>query len=387
MKGEAAKPFPSGRIAVLGLITIAVYGSWYYSFGVLLDPIIEDTGWAESALTTAFGISALAGGVAGVGGGWLLDRAGSRVVFSLGAGAGLAAFQVAASARSVTLFTVAAATGGAMLSALGMYHITQTIAVRLSPGASTKAIAVLTIWGAFASAIYVPTAGWLVEPLGWRSTLRVLTGSAVAALGVGALTINARLDHHVADRAWAQLRRSLGSRAVKRYVIAIGLVGIGTATLLVYQVPAMTAAGLPLTTASFWAGLRGFSQLTGRLPLMALVDRLGVIRSLRVAVVSIGMGMIVLAFAGGPALALTYALLAGFGVGALSPLQGMTTRDLFEERALGMAMGLLGAMFLTVGAIGPVIAGFVAEATDSRAIPVIGAGVVTALAAIVIPGD
>jgi MFS family permease len=65
----------------------------------------------------------------------------------------------------------------------------------------------------------------------------------------------------------------------------------------------------------------------------------------------------------------------------------MTTRDLFEERTLGTAMGLLGAMFLTVGAIGPVIAGLVAEATDSRAIPVIGAGVVTALAAIVIPGD
>jgi len=32
-------------ISALGIATIAAYGTWFYAFGVLLDPIILDTGW------------------------------------------------------------------------------------------------------------------------------------------------------------------------------------------------------------------------------------------------------------------------------------------------------------------------------------------------------
>ena len=379
--------FPQGRIAVLGLITIAVYGAWYYSFGVLLDPIIADTGWSESTLTAAFGLSSLLGGLAGLGGGWLLDRFGSRFVFALGAAVGGSAFWSASVADQVGVFALSVIVGGAGVSALGMYHITQTAAVRISPSNTTKAIAVLTIWGAFASAIYVPIAGWIVEPLGWRVTLRVLAGSMVVVLGIGSLLVVTSAGAPGGVGAVSSLRRTLSTRRVQRYVAAIGLVGIATATLLVYQVPAMTAAGLPLAAASFWAGFRGFSQLGGRLPLMPLVRKFGVLGSLRIALVALAVGMLVLAAAGTPWMAFLFAILAGFGVGALSPLQGMTTRDLFDAETLGTAMGFLGAMFLTVGAIGPVVAGIVAESTGSRAIPVVGAACLSLVAAVVLPGD
>lgn len=385
MKSETASRIPQGRIAVLGLITIAVYGSWYYCFGVLLDPIIEDTGWAESALTAAFGVSTFAGGLAGMGGGWLLDRLGSRFVFGLGAVVGGVAFYLASVADRLLVFAVFGALGGATISALGMYHITQTTAVRISPANTTKAIAVLTIWGAFASAIYVPIAGWIVEPLGWRVTLRIVTGSAVVVLAIGAMLVSTGKAERGQVAALSSLRSALSERRVRRYVAAIGLIGIATATLLVYQVPAMTAAGLPLAAASFWAGFRGFSQLGGRIPLMRLVGRFGVLGSLRLAFVALAVGMAILAFASNAILAFLFAIVAGFGVGALSPLQGMTTRDLFDANALGTAMGLLGAMFLTVGALGPVSAGYLAEATGSRAVPVLGAAGVSLIAAFVLP--
>ena len=76
---------PRGRIAVLGLITIAVYGCWYYAFGVLLDPIIADTGWSEPAVAAVFSTSALIAGIGALVGGWLLDRLGSRIVFATAA--------------------------------------------------------------------------------------------------------------------------------------------------------------------------------------------------------------------------------------------------------------------------------------------------------------
>ena len=377
---------PRLRIGVLGVITIAAYGCWFYTFGVLFDPILTDTGWSESALAAAFSFSILIGGLGSIAGGWLLDRFGSRIVFVLAAAVTLTAFQVAASATEVATFAIAGAIGGGTIGALAFYHVTQTTAVRISgPSSTDRAIAVLTIWGAFASAIYMPVAAFLVGPLGWRMTLRILTLSAGVALVVGAIAVTTKTSEMPATRnVLGELKRSLDERSARRFVAAQGLAGIGIATLLVYQVPAMTAAGLPLAAASFWAGARGFSQLFGRLPLMPIVRRLGVLGSLRLAYLSTSVGIVVLAFAGNPWLAAIYAALAGFGIGATSPLVGMYSSEVFGAKSLGTSMGLMGMVFLVVGSIGPAAAGFIAEATESRAIPVAGAAVMTVLAALVI---
>jgi len=377
---------PRLRIGVLGVITIAAYGCWFYTFGVLFDPILTDTGWSESALAAAFSFSILIGGLGSIAGGWLLDRFGSRIVFVLAAAVTLTAFQVAASATEVATFAIAGAIGGGTIGALAFYHVTQTTAVRISgPSSTDRAIAVLTIWGAFASAIYMPIAAFLVGPLGWRMTLRILTLSAGVALVVGAIAVTTKTSEMPATRnVLGELKRSLDERSARRFVAAQGLAGIGIATLLVYQVPAMTAAGLPLAAASFWAGARGFSQLFGRLPLMPIVRRLGVLGSLRLAYLSTSVGIVVLAFAGNPWLAAIYAALAGFGIGATSPLVGMYSSEVFGAKSLGTSMGLMGMVFLVVGSIGPAAAGFIAEATESRAIPAAGAAVMTVLAALVI---
>ncbi len=381
----ARTSIPRTRIGLLGVITIAVYGCWFYAFGVLFDPILVDTGWSEPTLAAAFSASILIGGVGSIAGGWLLDRFGSRIVFLMAAVVTLGSFQIAASSTDVLTFGVAGAVGGGTLGALGFYHITQTTAVRISSGSTDRAIAVLTIWGAFASAIYMPIAAVLVEPLGWRTTLRLLTLSAGIVLAVGAFVITTKIAEMPGTRnLFGEIRASLGQASARRFVLSQGLAGIGIATLLVYQVPAMTTAGLPLAAASFWAGARGFSQLFGRLPLMPIVRKFGVLGSLRLAYLATSVGILVLAFAGNPWLAAIYAALAGFGIGAQSPLVGMYSSEVFGQRSLGTSMGLIGMVFLVVGSIGPVAAGLVAAATGSRAIPIAGAAVMTILAALFI---
>jgi predicted MFS family arabinose efflux permease len=216
--------------------------------------------------------------------------------------------------------------------------------------------------------------------------MRLITGSAVLTLALGALAIDtAPSDDGQGAGVWAGLWRALKAPKVRSFLAAVGLVGIGTSTMLVYQVPAMTAAGLPLAAASFWAGVRGFAQLGGRVPLLPLVDRLGVSTAFRVAISAIALGMVILAYAGTPLVAAIFAVIAGFGVGALSPLQGMQLKEIFDESGLGTAMGLASLVFLVVGSTGPALAGTIAEATGSRQLPVILAGVVTAIAAVVTP--
>lgn len=376
---------PRGRIAVLGLITIAVYGSWFYSFGVLLDPIVADTGWSETAVAAVFSSSALIAGFGALAGGVILDRLGARIVFGVAAVVGGGALALAAGAGSAAAFALAGAVGGGVLASLGFYHVTQTVAVRISPGAEDRSIAVLTIWGAFASAIYIPLTAWLVTRLDWRSTLLILAISTAVVLLAGVVFIDTR-PREDAERP-ALLRDvggSLRSGRTRRFLISQALAGVGVGTILVYQVPAMTAAGLALGAASFWAGFRGFAQLGGRLPLMPMVRRIGIANSLRLSYAAIAVGAVALAFAGNQVLAAAYAILAGFGIGAVSPLIGMHSRAVFGEASLGTAMGLVSLVFQVANAVGPVAAATVAESTGSRALPVAVSGAIVGVAALVV---
>jgi len=382
---NALGAIPRGRIAVLGVITIAVYGAWFYSFGVLLDPIVEDTGWSETAVAAVFSTSSLVAGLGALAGGWVLDRWGSRLVFGVAGVVGGGALALAAGATTAATFALAGAIGGGVLAALGFYHVTQTVAVRVSPGSEDRAIAVLTIWGAFASVVYIPASAWLVTRFDWRVTLLTLAVTTAVALLVGAATIDTRPRGDVSrSPMFRDIGRSLRTGPARRFLISQGLAGIGVGTILVYQVPAMTAAGLALGAASFWAGFRGFAQLGGRLPLMPIVRRFGVANSIRIAYVAIAVGSIALAFSGNQWLAATYAVAAGFGIGAVSPLIGMHSKNVYGEASLGTAMGLVSLVFHVANAVGPVAAATVSDATGSRAIPVAVSGGIMVVAALVV---
>ena len=393
MRGEPAehevetpdRGIPRTRIGVLGLVTIAVYGSWFYSFGVLLDPIIEDTGWSEPAVAAAFSSASVIAGLGSLAGGWLLDKWGSRLVFAVAAVLGGGGLVAAASAPTPGVFAMAGAVGGGLLASLGFYHVTQTAAVRISPGSEDRAIAVLTIWGAFASVIYIPLTAWLVTELDWRVTLRILGMSTALFLLIGVLTIDTRAGKaSEMPPIRREIARSLKSGRARRFLASQTLAGVGVGAILVYQVPAMTAAGLALTAASFWAGFRGFAQLGGRLPLMPLIRRFGVANSLRISYAAIAVGALALAFSGNQLLAAAYAVVAGFGIGAVSPLVGMHSRNVFGEAGLGTAMGLVSLVFHLATAVGPVGAAWLVAVTGSRAIPVAVSAAVVALAALVV---
>ena len=58
---DTAPRFPWAPVSLLGLLTIVGYGSWYYAFGVLLEPILDDTGWSERWLVSSFSTTGLVG--------------------------------------------------------------------------------------------------------------------------------------------------------------------------------------------------------------------------------------------------------------------------------------------------------------------------------------
>lgn len=361
-------------ISALGAVAIAAYGAWFYAFGVLLDPIILDTGWSETGLTSGFGAGMAVGGLLALPAGRLLDHVGSRPMFLVAAAVSTSALWAGAGASSLVPFLVATGLANSTLSSLGFYHITQTTAVRVAPDEPAKAIALLTIYGAFASAIFLPLAAVLVEANGWRTTTRVLGLIVGVVLTVAAVVVK---EEERADRTLvrAGVRAGLRDPTVRKFSAAVALSGVMAGVLLVYQVPLMTAAGLPLATASWFAGARGAAQLTGRLPLAFIVRRLGERRSLVLAYTSSTVGVLLLALSGNVLVASAFALAAGFGIGAASALQGIYADVVFDRSELGAMMGFLTLLGGLSGAIGPAAAGALADITGTRMWALVIAGV------------
>lgn len=356
-------------IGILGILTICAYGSWYYSFGVLLDPIQTDTGWRESTLAASFSAGTTMVAIAALFGGRMLDGVGHRPVFVLGGVIGTSGLLLASWATTISVFFVGAAVGLAASGALGFYHVTMTVAVRLHPEESGRAIAVLTVWGALASAIFLPATEWLESEFGWRTAVRVLaviTGIAFVAAAATLPSTEPPVDAPARPSIKSVLAATVSARLPRLFTVAVACGGLAMSTMLVYQVPVMTAAGLSATAAASIAGLRGFCQLGGRLPLTPIVNWLGRDRALIVAFGAMAVGALLLIVAGSVPVAIAFAIVAGFGIGAFSPLQGMKSEELFAREQLGATMGAYAAVLLLAGSVGPILAGVIAEQTGER---------------------
>ena len=68
------------KIVLLGVLTVGVYGLVMYSYGVLIGPVHDETGWSIGWLSFAFTLSFLVVGVVAALAGWMLERGGGRPV-------------------------------------------------------------------------------------------------------------------------------------------------------------------------------------------------------------------------------------------------------------------------------------------------------------------
>ncbi len=353
-------------MGALGVLTITSYGAWFYAFGVLIDPITQDMGWSTSALGITYGIAQVLAGFGAFIGGRLLDRFDAPGPFLLNAIIGGGLLLVASAMTNVWLFALSYAVGSGVIGGTGFYNVTTAAAARLRPDRPEQAIARLTIIGAFCSPIYLPFTAWLVTETDWRITIRVMAALTIgggAVAGIAARGSASTGDGPSADPI-AAMRAAIARPPVRRMLAVYLLAGIAFSSVLVYQVPVMTAAGLTLGTAGAIGGFRGFCQVFGRVGLMGFVERFGVRPLLRSAYIVTAIGIVLLPF-GTTTTGVLYAVLAGAGLGATSPLQAMYAREQFDEADLGLLMGLQGAALGIAGGTGPLVGGLIFDATGS----------------------
>jgi MFS family permease len=236
----------------------------------VLGPLCTDlrisSATAAGALTTAV----LVTGAMSIPVGRWLDARGGHALMTTGSLIGSAAVvawsQVQNTAQLYAVFVLIG-----VASAMVLYEPAFAVIVAVSePVRRTRALLGVTLVAGFASSIFIPLTGQLVDAYGWRRALIVL-GLALAIITV---PLHALALRRTAARATVEDRRHGTGRSSSRvlrdrgfWLLAAAFVlhGAALAVIAVHLVLYLISLGHPPTLAAGLAGLLGLLSVTGRI--------------------------------------------------------------------------------------------------------------------------
>ena len=156
---------------ILGLGQICSWGTLYYSFPLIALQMEAELGWSKSELyagaTLGLAMTALLSYPVGAG----IDRGFGKWIMG---GASLAALGVMgwwSVTDHLLAFYVICALSGAIQAAVLYEPAFAVLARHVGPPNARRGITHITLWGGFASTVFIPITELLISTLDWRTTL------------------------------------------------------------------------------------------------------------------------------------------------------------------------------------------------------------------------
>lgn len=379
----------------LGISQIIGYGTLYYSFSQLAPMYARSFGWTSDGVFALFSVTLFAGGIVSPLIGRGMDRLGPARVMTIGSLLVALALVICASAPDPTSFAVAL-TAAQVASSMVLYSAAFAALVALDPAAGQRNITWLTLMAGFSSTLFWPLTDWLTAHLEWREILLVFAAmNALICLPIHALIHGtaAKLTRHRAAAVaaggldgfgMAEIGGVLSEPARRRAFLlitcAFSLTSILLSAVLVLMVPLLGALGLgsiAVTVGMCFGPAQVFSRFINML-------FRGNLTPLSLGLLSTGflvIGPLVLMLSGGHvAGAVAFAVLAGFGSGTNSIVQGALPLWLFGSKGYGTLTGKLSAYRLATSAAAPFVFAMLIERFGPYA--ALGVAAVTGLAGI-----
>ncbi|MDA0638739.1 MFS transporter [Nonomuraea sp. MCN248] len=353
-------------VAALAVTQTIGYGVLYYAFSVVLLPMRRDLGASGTQVAAALTLAVLTTALCAPLAGRRLDAHGGRALMT--AGSLLGALAVLAWSQVSTLpqlYAVFLAIGVA--SAMVLYEPAFAVIVAwFDERGRAGALLAVTIVAGFASAVFLPLTGLLVQTYGWRQALVVLAvGYGVLAIPLHALVVRNPARHAVRARSTAGDREDLVRAAVRGRPFRLLAVAFtahsgAVATVAVLLVTYLVHLGHPPVFAATVAGLLGVLSVTGRLVTTGLRRRWAAAPVAAAIFAVQGVGALLLPLVGATAGgAICCVLLFGLGFGVatitlphlLAERYGTTAYATLSGRVAlfavaGKALAPLGAMAL-----------------------------------------
>jgi MFS family permease len=359
-------------VAALAVTQTIGYGTLYYSFAVLLQPMADSLHASTTVVTGALTAAILAGASIAIPVGRWLDRHGGRALMTVGSV--LATALVVAWSRvdsAGQLYAVLVGIG--LCTAMVLYDPALAVVVSwFDADRRPRAVLAVIVVAGFASTIFMPLTAVLLDHLGWRTALLVLAAVyGTVAVPLHALVVRrpppTQATAHVARRTRAVVVRA-ALHDGRFWLLATAFVAHGAAmsAMTVHLVGFLIRQGHPATFAATVAGLLGLLSVTGRLVLTVAQRR----QPLTVVVAAVfgvqAAAATALMMAGGSRAGATVTVIGfglGFGVASLATPQFVAGR--YGTAAYGTIAGVLTTPVTLAKATAPLAAAAALTATGS----------------------
>jgi MFS family permease len=376
-------------IAALGVGQIISWGILFYAFPLLAGPVGRDLMADKDIIYVAATLALLVSGLAAYPVGTAIDRGYGRMILISGSILGGSLMLALASVDSVgMLYLIFIGIGVAL--AMSLYEPAFAVLARNLGARARSGITALTLWGGFASTVFIPLVQFLLDRFDWRETVLILGGiQLILAAGLNAYAGGARLSVPVAESVaakpsvrtgWPVLRWAFRRYAFWGLVIANVFYAATYVSLTYHLYPLLIERGFNATETVAGLAIIGPAQVAGRI----LVWALGRDRPIR----SIG-SFIVLLFPLAFALAawmppdfiwLTgFAILLGAANGIMTIVRGLAVPEMLTRDGYGALNGAINLPATLAKGASPLLAAHLWSLTGSYEQPLVY-GIVGSLA-------
>ncbi|MBK8138725.1 MAG: MFS transporter [Chloroflexi bacterium] len=350
-----------GWVIVIALsVTCTIsFGILYYAFTVFIEPMQADLGWSKAEITGAYSLATLISGLVAAAIGRWIDNVGVRRLMTLGSIAATLLTLMWSSVISIPVFYLIWIGLGFAISAV-FYEPAFALIFRWFTSRRSRPLTVLTFIAGFASVIFIPLSGTLVESLGWRSALVVLTLILAVTIPVHAFLLRDAVPESERSQIGAAPARKLPELEVHKrrdfwwLTIGFTLSMFVVSGMSVHLVPYLIGRGYAPAVAAGFGGAIGLVALPGRLiftPLGARISR-HVIAAMLFALQAIG--LLALNLFGGDAGVWIFIVLYGAGFGAITPARAQLVAETFGAENYGTVSGRMTQIGALVRAAAPV---------------------------------
>jgi predicted MFS family arabinose efflux permease len=341
----------------LSLAQLITWGSVFYTFALLMEPVERELGLTRAQSSLAFSLALLAEGALAYPVGRWIDQGHERAVMTGGSLLVAAGFAIHTSVHSIAAFYAVWIALGAALAAT-LYNPVFAVVTRRFPQDFRRAIITLTFLGGLASTVFIPLSAWLIHALGWRQALW-----ALAALHLLVCAPLHALLLRDAPRSAPPLASDPTPRSVSAYLRSAPFLLIGvfvvcmmavTAALPPHMISLLRGNGLAEAWVIAIPAAIGVIQVLGRLLLYFFEHHFDLHLANRLIPVLIPMGLAaLLAGAGHPWAALLFVLLYGLGNGMLTIVKGTAIAQYVNREHVASLNGALGLPTALARAVAP----------------------------------
>jgi predicted MFS family arabinose efflux permease len=353
-----------GLIIALGIGQICSWGSLYYSFPLIAEAMGRDLGWSKPALYGAATLGLALSGLAAYPVGAAIDRGHGRVV--MGVASALAGLLMLAWSRidSLILFYILFAGIGCLQAATLYEPAFAVVARRVGPDKARRGITALTLWGGFASTVFIPLVQILIDQFGWRGALVCLgLVNILVCCGLYFAAIRPAMDasppptpYPDASPAGGRGALALALRQPAFWALALAFTAFAASfsAFTFHLYPLLIERGLDTPSTVAVIMCIGPAQVAGRVLVWAFAPNASVRRigSIVVALFPLAIAAIAIlppSLLGMAAMALIY----GAGNGVMTIVRGMAVPEMLSRQAYGAINGALIGPSLVARAIAP----------------------------------